>query len=105
MPKEQKASENNVTGRGKKMPENRKPEDGKREEPTYEIIDRIALIKETKDKKHRTELNRIKWDGKPAVFDLRVWVMAEDGNYKPTTKGVRMYYEDVLMLSKVLVDL
>ena len=88
-----------------KKPESeyKKPEEGVRLS-TFEIVERIALIRESQNGKNRLELNRIKWDGRHPVYDLRLWVQEEDGHYKPT-RGVKMYYEDVLMLSKVLVDL
>ena len=48
------------------MQEMRQPEDRKSGIPDYEIVNHIAIIKEDKDKRHRTELNRIKWNGMPS---------------------------------------
>lgn len=81
-----------------KKPEVRKPLD-------YEIVERIGTLRENHQGQARVELNRIKWDGRRPVYDLRLWVKQEDGTFRPTSNGLKLYYEDVLILSKILTDL
>lgn len=71
----------------------------------YEIVERIGTLRENHKGNARVELNRIKWDGRNPVYDLRLWVKEDNGTYRPTSNGLKLYYEDVLILSKILTDL
>lgn len=70
----------------------------------YEIVEHIGLVRENHNGKNKVELNLIKWEGRPAVYDLRLWIREEDGTYSPA-KGLKLYYEDLLILNKILADL
>lgn len=83
--------------------EDNKPE--VRKTPSYEIVERIGTLRENHQGHARVELNRIKWEGRRPVYDLRLWVKEEDGTFRPTSNGLKLYYEDVLILSKILTDL
>ena len=77
-----------------------------RKAPNYEIINHIGTLRENRNG-DRVELNYIRWDGRePCVYDLRLWKKKDNGKgYRPTINGLKFYYQDLLLLSKILSDL
>lgn len=88
-----------------RKPEDRKPEDRTVYEDSYEIVEKVGLIRESHNGDFRLELNRVKWNNKPPVYDLRLWIRDEETRQFRPTRGVKLFFDDIMILSKILADL
>lgn len=88
---------------GKQEKDNKESVEGVRD-ATFEIVEKIGVINDFSNGDCRIELNLIRWNNKPPVYDLRLWVREDGESFKPLN-GLKFYYKDLLILSKILADL
>lgn len=68
----------------------------------FEIVEHIGVI--TKTDTYTKELNRVSWNGRKPVYDVRSWKSGDDSTKSPL-KGISLSEEDILALKELLNEL
>jgi seryl-tRNA synthetase family protein len=66
---------------------------------TYDVVEHLGNF--VKHDNYSKEINKVAWNGRPPIYDIRGWHIGKDG-IKPPLKGISMSKEDLIALRNLL---
>ena len=66
---------------------------------TYDVVEHLGKF--GKHDNYSKEINKVAWNGRPPIYDIRGWHIGKDGIKHPL-KGISMSKEDLIALRNLL---